>query len=158
MPIQTLAGQLVDDAGALTVATATATGLVTASDVALSGTGMGSVVHSQHNTIARTDTSAKTLFTLPANAVIVGLRVYVSTASDAGTTATLSVGKSGAQTAYLNAQDVKGAGTGVIAAGAAATLGSIGSSQVTVTGIYAETGGASTTGGPFLVLIDYVTR
>jgi hypothetical protein len=131
--------------------------LGTFSDAALSGTGMGSLVHSQTNTIARTDTSAKTLFTLPANAIIVSLRVYVPTAADPAGTATISVGKSGAATAYLNAQDVKGAGTGVISSGAKATLGSIGSSAVTVQGIYAETSTASTTGGPFRVFIDYTT-
>jgi hypothetical protein len=149
--------QILDDLGNLTPVAITSTGLLTGSDIALSGTGMGSVVHSQHNTIARTDTSAKNLFTLPANAVITSVRVYVPTASDAVTTATISVGKSGAATAYLNAQDVKGAGTGVISSGAKQVLGSIGSSAVTVQGIYAETGGASSTGGPFAVYIDYTT-
>jgi hypothetical protein len=138
--------QVLDDAGNLSVV-----------DVTLTGTGAGSLVHSQTNTIARTDTSAKNLFTLPANAVIVSLRVYVPVASDAAGTATISVGKSGSATAYLNAQDVKGAGTGMISAGAKSTPGSIGASAVVVQGIYAETSTASTTGGPFRVFIDYTT-
>jgi hypothetical protein len=55
----------------------------------------------------------------------------------------------------LNAQDIKGGGVGVLGTGAKTVLGTVGTSAVTVTGTYAETGGASTTGGPWLVYIDY---
>jgi F0F1-type ATP synthase membrane subunit c/vacuolar-type H+-ATPase subunit K len=149
--------QVIDDLGNLTPVAITGTGLLTGSDIALSGAGMGKLMHSQSGTVARTDTAAKNLFTLPANAVIVAIRLYGAVASDAVTTATVSVGKSGSATAYLNAADVKGGGVGVLSTGAKATLGSIGSSAVVVQGIYAETGGASSTGGPWTCFIDYTT-
>jgi hypothetical protein len=109
----------------------------------------------QHNTIARTNTTAKALFTLPANSFITSIGVYVPVASDSATSADISVGKSGSQQAYLDTQDVKGAGTGLIAAGAKTIVGSVGSSAVPVTGLYRETGAAST-GGPYTVIMRYL--
>jgi len=77
-------------------------------------------------TIARTDTSAKTLFTLPAGAIPTGLAYSSPAASNAATTATISVGNAGGSGAeYLNAADVKTAATGagqVFPNGPAATL------------------------------------
>jgi hypothetical protein len=114
------------------------------------------VVMCLSGTIARTDTSAKTLGTLPQNAVIVATQVHVPTVSNAATTATVSVGKSGGTgVEYVNTVDVKSA-AGVIALGTKGTLGSVGASAVTVTGVYAETGTASTSGGPFNVSILYI--
>lgn len=111
------------------------------------------------NTVARTDTAAKTLFTLPANAVPIGLTIIGPAVSNAGTTATLSVGKSGGTNAeYLSALDVKGAtGSGQqTPAGVAGGLGSsVGTAALGITGIYAETGTASTSGGPWTVVMDY---
>lgn len=133
-------------------------GQVLVGSLVSSAAGGGNVLYSQTGSVARTDTSAKNLFTLPANADIVGLRMYTATASDAGTTATVSIGKSGTSTAFLNAQDVKGAGTGVITTASKVTLGTIGTTAVVVQGIYAETGGASTTGGPFLLFVDYTLK
>lgn len=115
------------------------------------------VVMSLTNTIARTDTAAKTLGLLPQNAQIVAIHVFVGTSSNAGTTATISVGKSGGTgVEYVNTVDVKG-GQGVIALGTkGGGYGTVGSSSVTVTGIYAETGTASNAGGPFNVAINYI--
>jgi hypothetical protein len=108
--------------------------------------------------VARTDTSAKTLGALPAGAIITDVTVYSATASNAGTTATLSLGKSGGTgTEYLNGLDVKGATGSGKQGPVAAVLGAIGSSPVTLTGIYAETGAASTAGGPWLVAVEFVT-
>jgi hypothetical protein len=112
-----------------------------------------------HGTVARTETSAKTLGTLPAGAVITGLAVSGPTASDAGTTATLSVGTvGGSGHDYLNALDVTSGGSGVgqhLPSGT--VLGSVGGAAVTVTGTYAETGTPSTTGGPWTVVIRFTT-
>lgn len=108
--------------------------------------------------IARTDTAAKKLFTLPAGSIPIALQYSSPAASDAATTATISVGKTGGTgTEYLTTQDVKTVGTGrgqQVPAGPAATLlGAIQASSVDVTGIYAESGGASTTGGPWVVTL-----
>ncbi len=107
-------------------------------------------------TVARTDTTAKNLFTLPADAELVSLHYYAGAASNAGTSATLSVGESGGSaTAYINAADVKTAGTG---AGQvfpnAQSMGAVGTSAVTVDGTYAETGTASSSGGPWTVVAE----
>jgi hypothetical protein len=107
--------------------------------------------------IARTDTVAKVLFTLPRDAVILALHVFGAAVSNAGTTATISVGKQGGNGhEYLNAFDVKGStGAGQQTPSAAAGLGVAATSDTVVTGIYAETGTASTTGGPWTVTLIF---
>ena|ERR1700690_444830 len=111
--------------------------------------------------VARTDTTAKTLFTLPAGSIPVGI-TYVATApSNAGTTATLSVGRvGGGATDFLAATDIKTAGTGGGSqhpSASASTLYGVALAAATVvTGTYAETGGASNAGGPWLVVMDVI--
>lgn len=110
--------------------------------------------------IARTDTAAKTLFTLPANFIPTNVLVAATGNSDAGTTATISVGKSGGSgTEILSSLDVKTAGTGKgsqkpSASGSAVFGITVGTSPYVVTGIYAETGAASANGGPWLVIVE----
>lgn len=116
--------------------------------------------------VYRSDTAAKDLFTIPAGSVIVGGRVIGVANSDAGTTATLSVGiKGNLGTEFLSGYDVKAAATGKghtspnfqsFGATNSNSL-TIGSNSITVTGKYAETGGASTTGGPWTVVFDVLT-
>lgn len=128
-------------------------GLMTVHDSSGAVNGVAQVLK---NSIARTDTAAKTLGYLPANAIISAITVKNPVASNAATTATISVGKSGGTgTEYVNAQDVKGAALGQVVPTTVATLDTIGTANVTVTGIYAETGAASTTGGPWTVFIHY---
>jgi hypothetical protein len=108
--------------------------------------------------IARSDTVAKTLFRIPANAVPISISYSSPAASNAGTTATISVGKlGGTGTEFLATQDVKTAATGagqVVPNGPAATLlGQVTPTAIDVTGVYAETGAASNAGGPWVVTI-----
>ena len=120
-------------------------------------------VETKWNTVARTDTAAKTLFTLPVGAVLLGMSVSSPAVSNAATTATLSVGQSGGTGAeYLSAYDVKGAtgagqqrpvGPTASLIGAAALT-----TAVTVTGTYAETGTASSAGGPWTVVMEYAIQ
>jgi hypothetical protein len=118
-----------------------------------------------HNTttfmgsVARTDTSAKTLFTLPAGFIPTNILVAATAPSNAGSTATLSVGRvGGAATDFLNALDIKTAGTGggsqKPSASASVLFGAPLAAATVVTGTYAETGGASSSGGPWIVLIE----
>ncbi len=118
--------------------------------------GPSRVVMSKFATIARTDTTAKSLFTLPAGAVVVGVESYWTANSDAGTTATFSVGKSGGTGAeYVSAVSVKtGASTRNLHS-SANLYAAAGATDTIITGIYAETGTASTTGGPINVRVDY---
>lgn len=116
--------------------------------------------------IARTDTTAFEAFSLPKGAVIVGSFVSGQTASDAQTTATISVGSNpGTTNEAVAAFDVKGAtGQGFYASGAKAgtSVGVIASSgaaglaaDTLIKAYYIETGTASTTGGPWLVSVAY---
>lgn len=119
----------------------------------------GRQVTSFVGSVARTDTSAKNLFTLPANCIPTNILLASTAPSNAGTTATLSVGISGGSgTAFLNAVDVKTAGTGGGSqkpTGSASTQFGVPLAAATiVTGIYAETGTASSSGGPWIVIIE----
>lgn len=111
-------------------------------------------------TVARTDTAAKTLGTLPANATLIGITIQSAAGSNAGTTAALSLGfASGTGTEILNGASVLGAaGAGQNAPNSAVLgqPGSLASAAQTLTGKYAETGTASTAGGPWLVVAEFV--
>lgn len=130
-------------------------GLLGGNDAAGSKNG---ILMTVSNTVARTDTTAKTLGFIPAGAILVASNISNPAISDAGTTAVVSAGKSGGTgVEYLNTVDVKGGNLGIITPTTKATLGTVGGANVIVTGIYAETGGASTVGGPWRVnLIFYV--
>lgn len=115
------------------------------------------MVGSKFATIARTDTAAKNLFTLPPFAQVVDVTIWVGTASNAGTTATVSVGKTGTNTFFINGQDVKGTSGKVRPTALSNGFASLSSTATTqIVGIYAETGTASSTGGPFTVQVDFV--
>lgn len=110
--------------------------------------------------IVRTDTTAFVGAWLPKDAVITGMYVVGQVASDAGTTGTISVGSTATSNEYLSAYDVKTAATGegYNPAGAAA-VGTAFMEKLTsnkpVYAVYAETGTASTAGGPWYVKIEY---
>lgn len=121
----------------------------------LKGKGGAKAIFEFRNTVARTDTAAKMLFTLPKDFVPTELEIFGAAVSNAGTTATISVGKTGGSgTEYLNGFDVKGAtGSGQQNPTAAALLGTQLTVDTGITAIYAETGVASTLGGPWTVII-----
>lgn len=112
------------------------------------------MIHVKTGTVARTDTTAKTLFGLPKGAVVLFSLVEYQTASDAGTSATVEVGLDADQDALGNGVSVKAAADRpTLCSGA--SVGSATSSDGVVTGIYAETGTASNTGGPFNISVFY---
>lgn len=110
--------------------------------------------------VVRTDTVAFNGAVLPKDAVITGMYVVGQAASNAATTATISVGTSATSNELINAFDVKTAATGqgYVPAGGAA-VGSAMMEKLTadvpVYVKYAETGTASTAGGPWYVKIEY---
>lgn len=122
--------------------------------------------------IARTNTSTfnlvntldplatKPVLYLPAGAIPISIAVYAAAPSNAGTTATISVGLAGGSgTYFLNAQSVLAAGIAANAQVFPVTTNlftSVGTAVVAVTGIYAETGTASSSGGPWNIAIEYV--
>jgi hypothetical protein len=115
-----------------------------------------SVSRIQQGTIARADTVAKKLFTLPPRAVLDFVKVDGAAVSNAGTTATIGIGTSVAANQILTGFDVKAAtGAGQqMPAGVAGGLAALPNGSA-IYGIYAETGGASSSGGPWTVSIGY---
>lgn len=110
--------------------------------------------------LARTDTAAKELFGLPKDAVIVGIYVIGSAASNAASTATIGTGSTTDANQHMTGYDVKTAATGEgynPSAGAAvgSALGTKLTADTPVYGIYAETGTASSAGGPWIVKYEY---
>lgn len=121
----------------------------------------GKDVKTKYFSLARTDTTAVVKAVLPFNATIVDFRIF-GAASNAGTTATVSVGTSATATEFINAQDVKTAGglirpTSTVSATNLPNLeASPPTGDVIIWAKYAETGTASSAGGPYIVFIDYV--
>ena len=108
--------------------------------------------------IKRTDTTAFDAFVLPKDVVIAGVYVMGNTASDAGTAATVSVGSNpGTTNECVAAFSVKTNGAGYYAAGAQAgtSMGSQLTADTLMKAKYVESGTASTTGGPWLVKVEY---
>lgn len=121
------------------------------------GTPVGRNVQMKIGSVARTDTAAKLLFVLPKYAQVTDVQFLTATASNAGTTATLGVGTTTAANQLVTGQDVKTAAgmidptTAAVAAGYFANA----TTDIPIYAIYAETGGASATGGPWTVIVEY---
>lgn len=116
----------------------------------------GAIVQSLAGTVARGATNTAIVGTLPANAQIVSIFVTVPVVSNAGTTATASVGLSGGSNTYFSAaQDVKAAVGNFSQAATANWAVSSGKQVVTVT--YTETGTASTAGTAYYA-INYIAN
>lgn len=110
---------------------------------------------SKCRTLARTETTAVQKATLPKGSRILGF-VLRGRASDAGTTATVSIGSSSAANQFVNAADVKTAAAGNGPTWLPSVAGSIGQVLTADTQIwfkYAETGGASTVGNWFIDIV-----
>lgn len=115
--------------------------------------------------IARTNTVVAKQAVLPEDATILGVRYYNNTAaSNAGTTATVVItatplgpGSAGAYT--LATYDAKGTatGSGFLSSTTEFNLFRAGAhtGDILITAAYAETGIASTAGGPWVFLIEY---
>lgn len=121
----------------------------------------GRLVKTYTGQITRTHTVASTLFTLPVGAVPIGLRVINhGAASNAATNARISVGSTGNSSFFLANLDVKSAGAltngggGQSVPSSVANLGTALVFKTNVTGVYAEDGSASNTGGPWSILMD----
>lgn len=120
--------------------------------------------------VARTNTSAFKVAVLPADATILGFRFYIQTPSNAGTTATVTltgqgVGPSGQAFTFGSQSVLAAAGnTGLMNATVNTATGIFNlerapatqtSGDIIIYAVYAETGTASSTGGPFYFTIEY---
>jgi hypothetical protein len=112
-------------------------------------------------TVARTMTTATVIATLPKGSRFVGI-ILMGTASDAGTTATLSFGTTSTSNELVNALDVKtaatGSGIGLLrgVTGVGVTVAPPFTADQPIYAKYAETGGASTAGA-WVAVILYTT-
>jgi hypothetical protein len=110
-------------------------------------TNIGGVLSAVTNTIAYTDSTAVTIGTIPANAQIINVNIDVTTAFNAASTNTLTVGKSGSAAAFVTATSVGSAGRASVATtGVYSAWADVGSSEVPVTATYAQTGTAASAG------------
>lgn len=122
------------------------------------GTPVGKTMIMRIGTVARTDTVAKFLFMLPKYSWIIDVELVSATASNAGTTAVVSVGTSTSANELVLNQDVKtNAGyidptTTAVAAGYFKNA----TADIPIYAIYAETGAASSAGGPWTVTVQYM--
>lgn len=117
-------------------------------------------IYTKFISIARTDTTGTEKAKLPKGAILVGAFVLSGTASNAGTTAVISVGTTATSNELVASYDVKTAATGegfspVGAAAVGTAFATALTADTSIFGIYAETGTASTTGGPWVVRLDY---
>lgn len=122
--------------------------------------------------VTRAMTSATKIAVLPADATVVSIMKYIQTASNAGTTASVTftgqgVGPSGPALAF-GSDNVLAAGgsfgfitsptvnftSGIMNLERPPAVQTMGDQIIYAT--YAETGTASSTGGPFIYLIEYV--
>jgi hypothetical protein len=108
--------------------------------------------------VTRSDTTAFDAFVLPKGAVYIGAYVAGVTSSDAATTAIIDVGTNpGTLDELIDSFSVKTSGDGYFPVDAAAgtALGVQLTADTLYKARYAETGTASTTGGPWLVKVEY---
>lgn len=115
--------------------------------------GRSTVLHT--NQVARTDTSAKDLFTLKAGDIPLRLAIQGAAVSNAGTSATLSIGSTSNVAYFLAGFDVKGSGgVGYATPSSTANLAVPLSFDTVVQATYAEAGTASSSGGPWTVILE----
>lgn len=110
--------------------------------------------------IARTETTDTLKVVLPGDASIIGLRVFGGTASDAGTSATLTfTAANNGGTISSGTYDAKtnGAVTGEVTMSNLPNIQPVPlNGDITIVAKYAEVGTASTVGGPWNVLVTFI--
>jgi hypothetical protein len=98
-------------------------------------------------TIAFSNTGAVSIGTLPSNAQIVNVNIDVTTAFNAGTTNTVTVGKTGTAAAYVTTTSVGSAGRiSVATTGVYSAWADTGLAEVDVIVTFSQTGTAATAG------------
>jgi len=117
--------------------------------------GRNAVVYTNH--VARTDTTAKSLFVLEQGDIPMGLSIYTPAASNAGTGALLSIGSTGNVAYFAGGLQLKSGNLGRLGRATPSTVSNLMAPlpfQTTVTATYAEYGTASTAGGPWTVVME----
>lgn len=121
------------------------------------GIKIGNVLQIKAGTVARTDTTSKAVFTLPANAMVIGVRAF-GVNSDSATSATLTLESrpiSSSTVTTFATVNAKATAAGATAATLAGIAFARQAEPVQVTVKYSEVGAAST-GGSWTVAVEYL--
>lgn len=115
----------------------------------------GFVLTSQTNTLAYTDTTAKTLFILPAYSQIISINIDVTTVFNSSGTDLVDVGTSGTANLYWNDAVVSALSRVLTSSGTPAfsEWASVGASDVTVTATYIQSVADATTGAARITFV-----
>lgn len=109
--------------------------------------------------LARTDTTAFQAAWLPKDSILVGAYVIGTAVSNAGTSATISLGTTTSANEIISGFDVKTSGVGYVPVGTTGVGSFFGSKLTADTPVYAkytESGTASSSGGTWLVKLEYI--
>jgi hypothetical protein len=117
-------------------------------------TNIGGMLSAVTTTIAYTNATAVTIATIPANAQIVDINIDVTTAFNAGTTNTVTVGTSASAAAYVTSTSVGSAGRASVASsGVYSAWANTGSSDLSATITYSQTGTAASAGAARVTIV-----
>jgi uncharacterized membrane protein len=117
-------------------------------------TNIAGILSAITTTIAYTDTAAVSIGTLPANCQIVDINIDVTTAFNAATTNTVTVGKTGTAAAYVTSTSVGSAGRASVAStGVYSAWANTGTSDLDATVTFSQTGTAATAGAARVTIV-----
>jgi hypothetical protein len=131
----------------LGTASASSTGNVSANQ--------GLVLSNQNATVTYgANGTTTTICTIPAGAQILFINIDVTTAFNAGTTNTISIGVAGTAGQFVSATSVSATGRASVATtGQYANWGNVGTSDVTIIATYNQTGTAASAGSALITVI-----
>ena len=117
-------------------------------------TNIAGVLTAITGTVVFGNATAVTIGSVPAGAQIVNIHIDTTTAFNAGTTNTMTVGTSGSAAAYVATTAVGPLGRASVATtGVYSAWPTVGASDVTVTANYSQTGTAATTGAATVTIV-----
>ena len=117
-------------------------------------TNIAGVLSAITTTIAYTDTAAVSIGTIPANAQIVDVNIDVTTAFNAATTNTVTVGKTGTAAAYVASTSVGSAGRASVATtGVYSAWANTGTADLDATVTFSQTGTAASAGAARVTIV-----
>ena len=117
-------------------------------------TNIGGVLSAVTTTFAYTDSSAVAIATIPANSQIVDINIDVTTAFNAASTNTVTVGKTGSAAALVASTSVGSAGRASVATtGVYSAWADTGSSDISATITYSQTGTAASAGAARVTIV-----
>lgn len=116
---------------------------------------MGLVISDQSNTVTfAANGTQTTICTIPAGAQIINIHIDTTTAFNAGTTNTISIGTASAPAQFVAATPVGPLGRASVATtGVYANWINVGTSDVTLVATYNQTGTAATTGSAYITVV-----